>query len=81
MSDLFYAHWFKISEIQYIWYAALWNLQTTQRKKYPISECIKRFRFEKRRVISGTRFLYHIKPQAVDDRDVYRLKAQKGMGP
>lgn len=50
-------------------------------KKNPISECIKRFRFEKRRVISGTRFLYHIKPQTVDDRDVYRLKAQKGMGP
>lgn len=51
------------------------------REKVPISECIKHFRSEKRRVISDTRFLYHIKPQAVDDRDVYGLKAQKGMGP
>lgn len=46
-------------------------------KNYPSCECIKHFRFEKKRVISGTIFLCHIKPQAVDDRDMYRLKAQK----
>lgn len=77
MSDLLYACWFKISGILYICHTALWNLQTTQRKTIPAVSASNILDLKKKRVISGTIFLCHIKPQAVDDRDMYRLKAQK----